>query len=296
MNNKDNGKLKKSLIICGVFMVIVLALYIGSVFINSNVAKKMNGRALFTTSDNRVIMYDFDNNEDLTVADKAKEAVFYENGIAYIGTDREDYDTIYMYDSDEKKSEAFASFEETVTLKNLCIMDKKLLALYESGGEYAIISLDKEGNRQEIFKTNDKITDICFDKEENDIYYALYDGDNSYVHSIMTNGAGDTKIFKVEDITNLTMNCYDKDIYLTECEDGVQKAAVYKSKTKKAEILKFSTDDMNVENFIPITGSKFIALCKDNNEQALYVCNGSNKVVLEQLKDYPVTAVTDYIQ
>lgn len=285
MNGQNNGKLKKAIIICGVFVVLILALYIGSVFINGNVVKKMNGKMLYIVRENSgdtVYMYDFDEKTNEKI-DNGEDAVYYGDMVAYINDN-----AIYTH-SDEKDNRLFVLGEGT--FKKITAT-KKILAAVTSGESDAIIGIDEDNQKTTIAEGYDNIIDICSDG--NNIFFAAQEKNKITIYETGISSQTAAKLFQTDMTDNLTIDYYDEKIYITEYEDGKKRAAVYNIKTEKATLLKFSTTEFNVESFVPVTESKFVALCDKKDDYLLYVCNGSNMVEVDALHDLDIIAVTNY--
>lgn len=301
MNKKNYKKnLKRSFIICGIMFVIILLIFVLSIYVNKNVAENMTGKMLYineSENDSEVLVYDFDNKKILEVSglkkvDGIAGAQFIKDGIICAAAFADNELRIISCRAEASDNEELMVQKD---VKRLISYEadrnrEKLLIAYENQNGEIVAKLinPEDGNVTDLFVDNEKeITSVCFN----------YDGDGAYVAAEGKN----TLIYS--DNLSLQFSMKGEARLVTAWENGFlvsrddDYAYMYKFYTKSESETKLQfCDGHNTYAACLITKDKFIAGSDKAGNGDIYVCNGSNMDPVEAVNNDMKNIPVDYIE
>lgn len=329
---EHNAKLKKSFIISGIMLGIIVLIFVFASNVNNKVAENMKGRMLYINSNNgmgRAYLYDFDNKTDAELTDINKIAdgldgdvcelrfISAVNVAAVIVAD--DVADIYVEDIEngiaklihtEKDVKKVISFE--------CNSDGSLLlaACEDSAGMVNVFTVNvsdglvtdyvADGLVEDYITENMKITGACFTENEKGIYIAAADSKTT-VYSVNI----DLGILRTDENENTTIKLkalYDIDgnnAYITTAfngniliqrEDDNTYISAFNLKRERESRLEFCKDEHNFYEVCTVSENMYIVGSDMTGNGDIYVCNGSNTDAVEAVNNDSMNIPMDYLK
>ena len=284
-NRKEH--LKPAFILCGVVGIVIIIIFIASGQVNKNVARNLKGKVLYTEGKDVVKEYDFGKGK-ASVIGNGTGAHYVDTGIVYNDTDR-----IYLYDG--KSSRELYALGSGGRFNSMAADGTMIVASYVNGDTYNIIKYDIAKDESDILVTSDnEIMSVCRGKDS-DLYYTEADKADTSLYKISLNGGKPEKLLKGNDERIEYITYVGGMILMCENKSDNIVMSRFNTKTAKAVELKFSSDKYNCVSAAAVYDEEYIVSSdKDAENYALYVCNGSNMVKIDDISGTGDLVVTDY--
>lgn len=294
MIKQKREQIKPALIMCSVLGVIIIVMFIAANSVNRNVVRDMKGEVLFYCDG--IKLYDFDNDKLSEIArSSCFDGKFTGDGkIVYADGESNGFS---IYDPAENKVLQTVSIEKgrikglTYSPENktvlliICDDDRYLINAY-SGDDFSDVRTIAD-SEYEICGL-----DVC---DGGDVYYTVYDGNAGILESVGIMGKTPVKELQ-SDGERLTAPCAVKDfVYICENKSTDSEIVKYSKKLGKATVPKFNSDEYNCTSIVTVSDEEYITSCDKDGKWGLYVCNGSNIVLIDNITcDDDLIKVTDY--
>lgn len=302
--NKKNYKqnLRKSFILCGIMLAIILLIFVFAANVNENVAENMTGRMIYTSADNgcvKIYMYDFD--------DKIKTELvqFDEYGdvkkLQFINVDtvvgicvKDGIAGIYSLPLDGNATQLY----QVENVKEIIAFDcddkgENLLVAYEDAyGKYNVFSLTLTGNVIPYMTGDDKkVTGACFSYDDKNILISVL-SENMVIYSSKIAGTPLNAECMIENNDSGIISAYDKGFFIQHEAD----VSRYISVKEYESTLGFCEDNYKYYGLCAVTDNKFIIASDINGDMDIFVCNGSNMDAVDAVNDELKNIPMDYLQ
>lgn len=302
--NKKNYKqnLRKSFILCGIMLAIILLIFVFAANVNNNVAENMTGRMIYTSADNdgtKAYLYDFNNKM------KTELVQFNEYGdvkkLQFINAD-----TIAAICVKDKTAGIYSSpsgkpatlLYEVENVKEIIAFDvdekgeNLLVACETADGKYNVFSLTLSGNVISYISDDDKkVTGACFSDDNKNILISVL-SENTVIYSSKVAGTPLKAECMIKKDDASIVSAYDKGFFIQHESD----VSRYISVKEYENTLDFCEDNHKYYGLCAVTDTKFIIASDINGNMDIFVCNGSNMDAVEALNDELINIPMDYLQ
>ena len=300
--NKKNYKqnLRKSFILCGIMLAIILLIFVFATNVNNNVAENMVGRMLYISVENgcnKAYMYDFDNKiktefeQFEEYGDIQKMQFINDDTIAFVCTKDEEAG-VYVFSPDGQVEKLY-NVENVKEIISFDCDGEKLLVAYENMDENAcVFSLTQSGDVTEYMSCEDKkVTGACFSYDKKEVYISIL-ADNTILYSSKVTGSTLNAQYTIEKNDSAVVSAYKNGFFIQHESD----VARYISAKEYESTLEFCEDDYKYYSLCAITDSKFIVASDINGNMDIFVCNGSNMDPVDAVNDESANIPMDYLQ
>ena len=301
--NKKNYKqnLRKSFVLCGIMLAIILLIFVYAVNVNNNVAENMIGRMLYISADDngtKAYMYDFD--------DKVKtELVQFEgygevNSLQFIKSDtvagiciKDGVAGIYSLPLDGSVTQ----IHKVENVKEIIAFDcdgkgETLLVAYEdTEGKDYVFSLTLAGDVISYAMEDKNVTGACFSHDDQKVYVSVL-SENTVIYSTKISGTPLNAECMIKKKDSSIIATYDKGFYIQRESDVVR----YILSKEYESTLKFCEDKYQYRGLCAITDNKFIVASDINGNMDIFICNGSNMDAVDVINDELENIPVDYLQ
>lgn len=302
--NKKNYKqnLKKSFILCGIMLAIILLIFVFAANVNNNVAENMVGRMIYTSADNggiKAYIYDFDKKikteltqfygygdlKRLQFIDADMVAgICIKDGVAGIYSSQLDGQATMLHQMDNVKE---------VTAFDCDDKGENILVAYEDTyGKSNVFSLTLNGNVITYMSDDDKkVTGACFSHDNKNVLISVL-SENTVIYSSKISGTPLNAECMIKKDDAAIVSAYDKGFFIQHESD----VSRYISVKEYENTLDFCEDEYKYYGLCDVTDKKFIIASDINGNMDIYVCNGSNMDSVDAVNDELDNIPMDYLQ
>ena len=316
--NKKNYKqnLKKSFILCGIMLGIILLIFVFATMVNSKVADNMTGSMLYisranSTDAGMAYICDFDNKNNIELKEinrLAKEASGTVSALRFINRD-----TVAAVLTGENGMEIYSCGTDGKAVKRLYINEdlnrlisfepdregNRALVCASGGGQSAVIfTLEiSTGTTTMCYGYDDgtgtagMITGTCYSADYSEIYFSTI---SSGIYSVKTDGSA-KKMLCSTGGENMAVTTVNSGNLIIQRNDSKQFFSVLYPEREKESRLKFCESDYNWYGLCPVSENMYIVGSDKRGKGDIYVCNGSNTDPVEAVNDDMINIPQDYI-
>ncbi len=293
MVKNNSNKLKKSLIISGVFAVAIIAIYLAALHTNNTVADKIKGQILYYIEEDKELhLYNTENKENIiidTQDEEIKSAVILDNNMYAFSTKEG-----LLYLADDKSGSVVEN------IKADCLSwdeeGQYIVYSYEEGASFFIGQYNiKEDRSKIILSDKKKIESVCCKGDGKTVFYSVMEEDKSCIYALDIDSSKEKKLLSKKDAVISGLDCKGDNIIFYTRESDPYIVSIYNIDKDTEQKTGFSSEDYNCINPLYVYDKEYIISSDKAGNYGIYVCNGRNMDLVDAVDSSNSQIILDYI-